>query len=158
MDRPNPPGYTATASVPANGNEHVAANNDNPTNNSAGKGFTPLRWTMGPYAVSNDVYFGTSSNAVFTATRASSSVFKATGPRTVVFRVAGFIPLKRPCTVNSVNGYITIAGQTAPGDGICLGNYRAGFGSAKDVNMRYIRLRVGDFCRQAMDGIGNGNS
>ena len=53
---------------------------------------------------------------------------------------------------------VTIAGQTAPGDGICLANWRAGITSCTDVNMRFMRCRLGDASQQAMDGIGLGNS
>ena len=86
------------------------------------------------------------------------AAIEASGPRTVVFRVSGLIRLKAPCVINSTNGYLTIAGQTAPGDGICLSQWRAGLTSCNDVNMRFIRCRLGDFSQQAMDGIGMGNS
>ena len=86
------------------------------------------------------------------------AAIEATGPRTVVFKVSGLIRLKATCVINSQNGYLTVAGQTAPGEGICLANWRAGMSSCTDVNMRFIRCRLGDAAHQAMDGIGLGNS
>jgi hypothetical protein len=84
------------------------------------------------------------------------AAIEAEGPRTVVFRVSGLIQLKRPCPI--VNPYITIAGQTAPGDGICLANYSVGLLGTHDVIVRFLRVRVGDKCRRAMDGMGMGSS
>jgi hypothetical protein len=86
------------------------------------------------------------------------AAIEATGPRTIVFRVSGLIRLNSPCVINSTNGYVTIAGQTAPGEGICLSGWRAGMTSCSDVIMRYLRLRLGDDSHQSMDGIGLGNS
>jgi hypothetical protein len=80
----------------------------------------------------------------------------ASGPRTMVFRVSGLIRLQSPCVIG--NGYLTVAGQTAPGEGICLANWRAGMSSCSDVIMRFMRCRLGDAAQQAMDGIGLGNS
>src|SRR4029079_9903933 len=63
---------------------------------------------------------------------------EVTDPRIIVFRVAGTIRLKSPITVKSP--YLTIARQTAPGDGICLRD--ATFGVAThDVIVRYLRCR-----------------
>lgn len=84
------------------------------------------------------------------------AAIEATGPRTVVFRVSGVIRLKKPCTIAAANSEITIAGQTAPGEGICLANYSAGIAGARDVVMRFMRDRVGEAARAAMDGIGMG--
>jgi hypothetical protein len=80
---------------------------------------------------------------------------EAEGPRTIIFRVSGIIHLKRPCAVH--NPYCTIAGQTAPGDGICLADYGAGAYGAHDVIIRYMRFRVGDAAKRAMDGAGLGS-
>lgn len=244
------PGTTAVSPIPADGDDHVFAHNDAAVPGSAGTGYATLGWTPSQFAVSNDVYFGSGSNAVATATHASPefkgsfttnvwntatnldsaltyywrideidatngvvrgdlwrfrtrhlafptaegygrfarggrggvvievtnlldydssqgeavipgsyrAAIEATGPRTVVFRVSGLIKLKAPCTINATNGYVTIAGQTAPGDGICLSQWRAGMTSCSDVIMRFIRCRLGDASQQAMDGIGLGNS
>jgi hypothetical protein len=77
------------------------------------------------------------------------------GPRTIVFRVSGLIRLKRPCAVTKP--YCTIAGQTAPGDGICLANFSSGAYGTHDVIIRYMRFRIGDFAKKAMDGAGLGS-
>lgn len=80
---------------------------------------------------------------------------EADGPRTIVFRISGLIHLKRPCAVH--NPYCTVAGQTAPGDGICLADYGAGAYGTHDVIIRYMRFRVGDAAQKAMDGAGLGS-
>ena len=80
---------------------------------------------------------------------------EAEGPRTVVFRVSGLIKLKSPCAVH--NPYCTIAGETAPGDGICFANFSGGAYGTHDVIIRYVRFRVGDFAQKAMDGCGLGS-
>jgi len=66
---------------------------------------------------------------------------EASEPRTVVFRVSGTIILESPLTIK--HSYITIAGQTAPGDGICIRKYPLNIG-ADHVIIRYLRVRLGD--------------
>jgi pectate lyase len=66
---------------------------------------------------------------------------EASGPRTVVFRVSGTIILDSPLSIK--NPYITIAGQTAPGDGICIRRHPLNIG-ADHVIIRYLRVRLGD--------------
>ena len=247
VDRPSAPGTSAMAVFPIPGDEHAFANNDSPLPGTANAGYLDLKWQPAGFAISNYLYLGTSSNAVFNATIASPefksqsaavtgttnsftatnlnsaltyfwrvdqldvsngetnlvkgfvwkfrtrhvgfpgaegygrfarggrggvvievtnlndsgpgsyrAAIQASGPRTVVFKVSGIIWLQSPCVIG--NGYLTVAGQTAPGDGICIANWRAGMGGCTDVIMRFMRCRLGDGSRQAMDGIGLGNS
>lgn len=68
---------------------------------------------------------------------------EASGARTVVFRTGGTITLESELVIS--NPYITIAGQTAPGGGICLKGSSAIALQVKthDVIMRYLRTRMG---------------
>ena len=77
---------------------------------------------------------------------------EAEGPRTIVFRVGGTIALESKLVVR--HPYVTIAGQTAPGDGICVRGYTFGCLGAHDVVIRHVRIRVGDESGETQDGTG----
>jgi len=66
---------------------------------------------------------------------------EAEGPRIITFDVAGYIDLVRPIAIR--NPYVSILGQTAPGQGICLRRAPLVI-RTHDVIVRYIRSRLGD--------------
>ncbi|PKP93819.1 MAG: pectate lyase [Alphaproteobacteria bacterium HGW-Alphaproteobacteria-16] len=78
------------------------------------------------------------------------AALEADRPRTVVFRVSGTIALKSD--INVTNGRLTIAGQTAPGDGITIRDHTLNI-AANDVVVRYIRVRLGAASGTQQDAI-----
>ena len=75
------------------------------------------------------------------------AIKKAKGPRTIVFDVSGIISLKSRLTCS--DPYVTIAGQTAPGNGIMLKT--SPFGMATDGITRFVRMRLGH--KALVDGV-----
>ncbi len=76
----------------------------------------------------------------------------AVGPRTIVFDVDGTIALESDLDIRDVAG-MTIAGQTAPGDGIALKDRRLHIRDSSDLVIRYVRFRLGDESRTESDVI-----
>jgi hypothetical protein len=63
------------------------------------------------------------------------------GARVIVFNVAGIIRLKTPLIIRAP--YLTIAGQSAPGDGVCVAGETVWI-NTHDVVIRYMRFRRGE--------------
>ena len=80
------------------------------------------------------------------------------GPRTVVFDVSGLITLESRLIIRKTNSNLTIAGQTAPGKGICLRKYNMGMLGATNVIIRYMRVRPGNISGMTLDGMGMASS
>ncbi len=88
-----------------------------------------------------DVYTVTNLNISGAGSLADGIATAPTGGRTIVFAVSGYIPVPSS-NLRITKNEITIAGQTAPGDGIGLrnGTFRI---SADDIVIRHIRFRHG---------------
>jgi len=242
IDAPGEPSAMASEPVPANGDMHVDVHNDNPAAGEVSNGYTTLSWTPSAFAVSHDVYVGTSQTDVFNATTTTGTIFKgnqtdttypvtglstlqtyywrtdeidaagvttqgevwsfsprrvafpsaegygrfsrggrggrvihvtnlndsgpgslraaieAEGPRTIVFDVSGLIKLTDRLILR--NPYCTVAGQTAPGKGICIRDYDFGTLGGTDNIIRYVRVRVGKIAStdKTLGGMGMGST
>jgi hypothetical protein len=72
------------------------------------------------------------------------------GGRTILFKVSGNIQLTSTLTVNKPN--ITVAGQSAPGDGICIQDQSFNI-AANNVIVRHLRTRLGTNDLAEADGM-----
>ncbi|MCC6796028.1 MAG: SUMF1/EgtB/PvdO family nonheme iron enzyme [Candidatus Hydrogenedentes bacterium] len=73
------------------------------------------------------------------------------GPRMIIFRVAGTIFLKTDLWITKP--FVTIAGQSAPGGGICIRDYQLVL-ATNDVILRHLRIRSGDATRKEQMALG----
>ena len=101
----------------------------------------PGAWGGGMYS------FGGRGGPTFIVTNLADSgagtfreACEASGPRTIVFNVAGIIHLQDRIRIRAP--YITIVGNTAPGDGVCLAGNTVEL-ETHDVVIRYMRFRRG---------------
>lgn len=69
-----------------------------------------------------------------------AGVEQTTGPRTIVFDVGGYIALK---SILRIGSDLTIAGQTAPGEGIGLRGSEVSLSGSHNIIIRYLRIRQG---------------
>ena len=80
------------------------------------------------------------------------------GSRTIVFAVSGLITLESDLIINQNNPYITLAGQTAPGKGICTRKYQLGVSGGRDLIIRHVRSRPGNIAGITLNGSGMSGS
>jgi len=74
-----------------------------------------------------------------------------TGPRVIIFEVAGTIELLKKIIIR--NPFLTIAGQTAPSPGITIKNYGLILENTHDVLIQHLRIRVGDTNKGMIDAM-----
>ncbi len=72
------------------------------------------------------------------------------GTRHVLFNLSGTIHLTRELRIK--NGSLTIDGQSAPGDGICIAGYPLVI-NADNVIVRFLRVRLGDESQKEFDAV-----
>ena len=101
----------------------------------------PGAWGGGMYS------FGGRGGKVFVVTNLNDrgpgsfrEACESGGPRTIVFNVAGLIRISAPISIRAP--YVTIAGNTAPGDGVCIAGNTVEL-NTHDVVLRYLRFRRG---------------
>jgi pectate lyase len=88
------------------------------------------------------------TNTLDDATGATEGSFRwalnqyKTEPATIVFRVSGIINLVADLRSTRTAG-TTIAGQTAPGDGICIRGHKVNLGGSQNMVIRHLRFRIG---------------
>lgn len=91
-------------------------------------------------AVTNIQDYLTTETPVVGSLRWAASQFPGQ-PLTIVFRTSGVITLKSDLRIK--RDFLTIAGQTAPGDGIVIRGGKVNMGGCNHLIMRHLRMRIG---------------
>ncbi|MEO6390933.1 MAG: pectinesterase family protein [Pyrinomonadaceae bacterium] len=154
--------YSGSPATPsAIGNYAVLATVSDPNYSGSATGNLNIRSTLkafpeaegtGAYAIGGrggDVYHVTNLNDSG-AGSLRNGIQSATGPRTIVFDLAGTIYLDSQLIINKP--FLTLAGQTAPGDGITVAGFTSVVNNTQHVVIRYMRFRGGDIRCPAMQG------
>lgn len=154
--------YNGSASVPSTiGNYAVSVSVTDPNYTGSASGNLNIKSLVkafptaegaGAYSIGGrggDTYHVTNLNDSG-AGSLRDGITTATGPRTIVFDLSGTIGLNTDIRVNKP--FITIAGQTAPGDGITIAGRSVIVDSTQHVIIRYMRFRPGDIRCPAMQG------
>ncbi len=130
-------GYTGKAEFTAQRKQIDRFGNDRPLAFPGAEGYG--RFAKGGRR--GDVYHVTNLNDSG-AGSFREGIDSAKEPRTIVFEVSGTIELKSKLKIQTKG--LTIAGQTAPGDGITFKDHTLSFSKASETIVRYIRIRLGD--------------
>ena len=155
--------YNGSASPPsAVGNYLLSVNVTDPNYVGSASGIFTIKSTVkafptaegsGAYTIGGrggDTYHVTNLNDLGPGSL-RQGIISATGSRMIVFDVSGTIFLNSRLTINK--SFLTLAGQTAPGDGITIAGWTTLVTDAQHIIIRYMRFRPGDIrCGSGMEG------